>query len=104
MRWNGGDALCKMYTFLNFTTLATHSFILVFLLLFLYFCRVASDIQRDIVKPFAKDASMMYDPSCSTFAIANLRWFSRNGILRKKKNSVFAMRTGPGVTRNANGR
>ena len=29
--------MCKLYTFLNYGTMATHSFILVFLSLFLYF-------------------------------------------------------------------
>ena len=37
MRWSVGDGLCKIFAFLDFATLATHSFILVFILLFFYF-------------------------------------------------------------------
>ena len=37
LQWKAGGAMCKLYTFLNYGTMATHSFILVFLSLFLYF-------------------------------------------------------------------
>lgn len=37
MRWRAGEALCKLYSFLNYGTMATHSFLLLFFLAFLYF-------------------------------------------------------------------
>ncbi len=37
MVWNAGDVMCKLFAFLNYGTMAIHSFTLVFLLLFLYF-------------------------------------------------------------------
>lgn len=37
MEWKAGDVMCKLFSFLNYGTVATHSFTLVFLLLFLYF-------------------------------------------------------------------
>ena len=37
MEWNAGDVMCKLFTFLNYGTMAIHSFTLVFVLLFLYF-------------------------------------------------------------------
>ena len=37
MEWRSGEALCKLFSFLDMSTMAVHSFLLVFLLLFLYF-------------------------------------------------------------------
>ena len=37
MQWKSGDIMCKLYTFLNYGTMATHSYMLIFLLFFLYF-------------------------------------------------------------------
>ena len=37
LQWKAGWAMCKLYTFLNYSTMATHSNILVFPSLFLYF-------------------------------------------------------------------
>ena len=37
MQWKSGDIMCKLYTFLNYGTMATHSYMLVFLMIFLYF-------------------------------------------------------------------
>ena len=37
MQWKSGDIMCKLYTFLNYGTMAGHAYMLVFLLLFLYF-------------------------------------------------------------------
>jgi hypothetical protein len=37
MEWNAGDIMCKLFSFLNYGTMAIHAFTLVFLLLFLYF-------------------------------------------------------------------
>jgi hypothetical protein len=37
MRWGMGEIICKLYTFLNYGTMAIHSFTLVFLTVFLYF-------------------------------------------------------------------
>ena len=37
MHWKAGGALCKLYSVLDYGTMFTHAFMLVFLLLFLYF-------------------------------------------------------------------
>ena len=37
MEWRAGEVLCKLYSFLHYGTMATHAFLLVFILLFLYF-------------------------------------------------------------------
>jgi len=37
MEWRAGDVMCKLFAFLNYGTMATHAFLLVFLLMFLYF-------------------------------------------------------------------
>eukprot|EP00096_Caligus_rogercresseyi_P010262 TRINITY_DN3679_c0_g1_i2.p1 TRINITY_DN3679_c0_g1~~TRINITY_DN3679_c0_g1_i2.p1 ORF type:complete len:588 (+),score=146.07 TRINITY_DN3679_c0_g1_i2:174-1937(+) len=37
MQWKAGEALCKGYSFLNYGTMAAHSFNIVFLMFFLYF-------------------------------------------------------------------
>ncbi len=36
LRWHSGEVMCKLYAFLNYGTMATHSFILVFLCVLLY--------------------------------------------------------------------
>ena len=37
MEWKSGDIMCKLYTFLNYGTMSTHAYLMVFLNLFLYF-------------------------------------------------------------------
>lgn len=36
MEWRAGEALCKMFTFLNASTIATHAFLILIIIAFLY--------------------------------------------------------------------
>ncbi len=36
-QWTAGSAMCKVFSFLDWTVAGVHSFILLFLLLFLYY-------------------------------------------------------------------
>lgn len=37
MQWKSGEAMCKLFTFLNYGCMSSHAYLLVFFLLFLYF-------------------------------------------------------------------